>query len=287
MEFRHYRDEDYEALRAFLIALNQDHQDHINWNWARFEWMSEHPECDKSATDSIGLWCDGGGIVGAAIYDMYFGEAFVGVLPQYIALYPEALGYAYRALKDDTGLGVAICDDCTAEIRAAEAAGFSPAEQDETIMSLKLSGDLAAELPEGMRVTELDPAEEAYDFQWILWQGFDHGTDRAAFEAAERIIPQIRRNLNPYLSLAAVDRSGNTAAYCCLWYDSKTDYAYVEPVCTAPPCRGKGVAKALLYEALNRACTLGAKTAYVISDSEFYHKLGFTVYKHFTFYHKD
>ncbi|HCA04796.1 MAG TPA: GNAT family N-acetyltransferase, partial [Ruminococcaceae bacterium] len=76
---------------------------------------------------------------------------------------------------------------------------------------------------------------------------------------------------------------GEYVSYCCLWYSDKTDYAYVEPVCTVPSCRGKGVAKAVIYEALNRAKSLGAKKAYVLSDMPFYKQLGFTADKHFSF----
>ena len=109
-EFRPYREEDYEAVCAFLIALNKKEKLNINWNWARFEWMMEHPEFDKQAIRSIGLWWEQGRIVGAAIYDMYFGEAFCAALPEYEALFPEILDYAYRELKDDAGLGIALRD---------------------------------------------------------------------------------------------------------------------------------------------------------------------------------
>ena len=119
-ELCRYRDEDYEAVCAFLIELNREDRTHINWNWARFEWMTEHPEFDKSAASSIGLWRAEGKVVGAAIYDMYFGEAFCAALPGYEALYPEILDYAWRELKDDSGLAVAINEKNAPEIRAAE-----------------------------------------------------------------------------------------------------------------------------------------------------------------------
>lgn len=154
-EFRPYREEDYEAVCGFLMALNRKDKKHINWNWARFEWMMEHPEFDKSAIRSIGLWWEQERIIGAAIYDMYYGEAFCSVLPEYEELYPVIL-----------------------------------------------------------------------------------------------------------------------------------DYAYVEPVCTVPAHRGKGLASALLSEALTRAKILGAGEAYVISDLPFYEKLGFEKAQHFTFYRK-
>lgn len=284
--FKNYTKKDYNAVCDFLIELNRNDNSHINWNWARFEWMAEHPEFDKSATDSIGLWLDNERIVGAAIYDMYFGEAFCGAFPEYSDLYPEILDYAYRELKDENGLGVSICDDNTAQIKAAQALGFAKAEQTETVMSMELDSVLPVELPDGFRFASLDPSKEPYEFQWLLWQGFDHGTDRSAFEQAEEIIPQIRRHFQSSMSVVTIDRNGEYAAYCCVWVHPKTDYAYIEPVCTVPHHRGKGLAKAVVYKALNRAKSLGAKKVYVISDTVFYEKLGFHKDRHFTFYWK-
>ena len=286
MEFKYYNETYYEAVCDFLIELNRKNQNHINWNWARFEWMYEHPEFDISAKNKIGLWTDHEKIVGAAIYDMYFGEAFCGALPEYGYLYPEILEYAYHALKDESGLAISVCDDNAFEIKTAEDLGFFKTEQDETLMCMELKNDLSVNLPEGLHFTQIDPAREPYEFQWLLWQGFDHGTDRAKFEKEERIAPQIRRHFDPFLSVAVENEAGEKVSYCCLWYSEKTDYAYVEPVCTVPFDRGKGIAKALICEAINRAGTLGAKRAYVLSDMEFYHRLGFAADKHFTFYHK-
>lgn len=285
-EFRNYRECDYEALRTFLIELNKDDKFHINWNWARFEWMYAHPEFDNEATDAIGVWWDGDKIVGAAIYDMYFGEGFCGVLRGYEKFYPEVLDYAYDKLKDDSGIGIAICDDNEEEIRVAKQKGFEVDEQDETIMHISLENELFYEMPSGIKLENFNPVKEAYRFQWILWQGFDHGTDKAEFENSEEVVPQIRPNLNEELSIVAIDENGDSVAYCSLWYDEATDYAYVEPVCTIPSYRGRGVAKAVVYEALNRASKLGAKDAYVISDQEFYDRIGFEKVLHYSFYWK-
>ena len=287
VSFRSYRDEDYEAVCDFLIELNQKDRTHINWNWARFEWMMEHPEFDKSAASSIGLWRSEGKVVGAAIYDMYFGEAFCAVLPEHEALYSEILDYAFRELKDDTGLGIAICDESRGEIEAAEAVGFTPDEQSETVLWLGLDELCRTPLPEGYVFAELDPAERPEDFQWILWQGFDHGTDHEEFKRKDPIIPQCRPHLNKCLSLAVALPDGNMVAYCCVWYRTDTDYAYVEPVCTVPAHREKGLASTLLSEALTRAKALGAREAYVISDLPFYEKLGFEKAQHYSFYRKE
>ena len=291
MEFRRFKDEDYDAVCDFLTALNDRNRDHINWNWARFEWMYEHPMTDKSALPSIGLWLDDSRVVGAAIYDMYFGEAFCGALAGYGRLYPEILSYAWRELKDDDGLGVAICDGCAAETQAAETLGFAPDEQTETVMKLSLDEPVSAWLPAGYHFRELDPAKDGYrDIQWLFWQGFDHGDDKAEFEKdfAKTMKAGLRdrKHFDARFSIAAVDAAGENAAYCCVWYREGLDYAYVEPVCTVPAHRNKGLGRAVVLEALNRARQSGAREAYVISEMPFYEKLGFRRDRHYTFYRK-
>lgn len=91
-------------------------------------------------------------------------------------------------------------------------------------------------------------------------------------------------HLNSYLHLVAVNEDGEYVAYCGCWYNPKTDYAYVEPVCTIPRYRKKGIANALVLEALKRCYSEGAKKAYVISDLPFYKNLGFVQHSRHNFY---
>ena len=51
-------------------------------------------------------------------------------------------------------------------------------------------------------------------------------------------------------------------------------HTYIEPVATVPEHRGKGLGKAVVYEAVNRAKEQGAKRAIVLSDQDFYKRLG-------------
>ena len=283
---RPYRDEDYEAVCKFLIELNRADRSHINWNWARFEWMMEHPEFDRDARSAIGLWWAGDRVVGAAIYDMYYGEAFCGALPEYQALYPEILDYAWRVLKDDSGLAIAINQKNEAEKKAALQAGFERIDQKETIMERSLDQDFPSSLPEGFALREMDQIADREALSWLFWQGFDHGEDREAFERSFDPVSHARKHFNKSLCLSAVDASGAPVSHCSLWFHPNTDYAYVEPVCTIPSCRGKRIASALLSEAFSRAKTLGAKKAYVISDLPFYEKLGFEITQHYSFWRK-
>ena len=241
VSFRSYRDEDYEAVCDFLIELNQKDRTHINWNWARFEWMMEHPEFDKSASSSIGL---------------------------------------------DSGLAIAINNDNAVEIKAALQAGFKRIDQKETIMELSIDRTFSLTLPEELQLREMDQIADWNALEWLFWQGFDHGDDREAFERSLDHVPHVRRHFNKALCLSAADISGEPVSHCSLWFHPDTDYAYVEPVCTIPGYRGKGIASALLSEAFSRAKALGAKKAYVISDLPFYEKLGFEKAQQYTFYRK-
>ena len=242
MLFEKYSEDDYEAVCDFLIELNRADRSHINWNWARFEWMYEHPEFDKGSISSIGLWRDDKKVVGAAIYDMYFGEGFCGVLPGYKSIYPEALKYAYGVPRDKDGFSLAVCDDNPDEIKELQKQGFSAIDQSESIMELELPGEFMAKLPEGLSYYSPDPVKDAYKLEWLFWQGFDHGEDKKQFEKQEQIIPRVRKHYIRDLGVAAINGEGEMVSFCGSWYSEKTDYVYIEPVCTIPAWRGKGVA---------------------------------------------
>lgn len=69
-----------------------------------------------------------------------------------------------------------------------------------------------------------------------------------------------------------------------MWLEVVNLIIYVEPVCTIPEYRQKGLGKVVVLEALKRGRSLGAEKAYVISDSSFYKSLGFQQHSHYTFY---
>ena len=286
MEFRNYNHNYYDSLCEFLIELNIDNNSHINWNWARLEWIIGHPECDKANLGKIGLWFDKDKIVGAAIYDMYYGEAFCACLDDYFKIYPEIVDYAYKELKDNSGLGIAICDDNYNEISIIKQKGFMKSSQEETILCFDLNKDLDVCLPNDVRFVDVDFDSDIDKIQWLFWQGFDHGTNKDEFLSRDKEKIEKRKHFNPYLSICVANSDGEFISYCSLWYNENTDYAYLEPVCTIPSFRNRGIAKASIYEGMKRAKKLGAKTVYVISDMDFYKKLGFVKRHHYSFYWK-
>lgn len=286
MEFKHFSQEDYQPVCDFLIAINQGSRSHMNWNWARWEWMYFHSYFDRSLLDTIGLWMEGSKIVGAAIYDLYHGEAFCGALPGYEGILPEILEYAYKNLRDSNGLGIAVGDEDDAMQVLLERKGFCKAEQTEILLRRSLDESCGYTLPRGFAIRPISLPEDNLAYQTVIWKGFDHEGD---IEEWERMISynglqHIHRNTD--LCLAVVDKSGEFAAHCTCWYDSRTEYAYVEPVCTIPKYRGLGLGKAVVLECLRRCRELGAKEAYVLSDLAFYKGMGFQQFARYSFYWK-
>lgn len=261
---------------------------HINWNWARWEWNCFHPEFDQSQLNKMAVWYWDGNPVALAGYDLYPGEGIFAWLPGFAHIRQEVLDYAVEKLSDENGFSMAVSDRDTETAAFLKANGFSPADQSENILMLDLE---TAELPEsdilGFTLKPLDITDTLHHHK-MLWEGFDHEgelpTDEDTMKRQARLLTA--PHLDPRLHITAADENGDYAAYCGLWLAPGTDYVYVEPVCTVPKHRGKGLAKAVLFEALRKARALGAKKAYVISDMEFYKKLGFVQYEHYTFYSK-
>ena len=285
--FRRFEHSHYEKVRQFLIELSDNDRLHINWNWARWEWMYHHPDFDRDAIDKIGLWFSDEVLVGVAIYDHYSGEAFFAVKAGHDELRKDILDYAVENLSDENGLGIAVNDNDTATIEFLTDYGFTAQEQTENILELDMDKfDFVSNADEKISLKSLDTENDLYRHHEMLWKGFDHEGEAPLDEdtVSRQKIMLSAPNINSQLHIAAMNEDSDFVSYCGLWYDVATDYAYVEPVCTASGYRGRGIAKLVLSEALKNARQLGAKKAYVISDMEFYKRSGFRQHSHCTFY---
>ena len=119
---------------------------------------------------------------------------------------------------------------------------------------------------------------DAWKYQLVIYRGFNHEgiPDKWEDDVLARGV-----NVNMQLKTFAITNS-EYCAHCGLWYTEGVS-AYVEPVVTIPEHRKKGLAKAVIYEACKRAQNLGAKRATVLSDQEFYYKIGFKCSSEFQF----
>ena len=275
MTFKHFEPSDYSLVIDFLVKLNKENPNHINWNWARFERMYFHPEFDKSLINSIGLWLDNGDIVAIATFDMYFGESACLCLEEYEYLYEEVVNYAKENMNENGEFALTIEDNNAYELETIKKLGYTKIEQDETLLCASLENIHISRLNNDFSFVELDQIKDNIELQWLFYQGFDHGDDKEEFNKQLDLNFIPRPHCNKYLSVGIRNAEGKLISFCGCWYLEGTDYAYIEPACTIPAYRNKGIGTEVLLEVLRRAKTLGAKKAYVISDNNFYKKCAF------------
>ena len=86
-------------------------------------------------------------------------------------------------------------------------------------------------------------------------------------------------------SIGIENTKGEYVCYAGMWWTPENHLAYMEPLCTIPKYRKKGLAAAALSEHYRRLKPLGA-THMTGGDHTFYEKIGFKPLVHWTFWEK-
>ena len=150
--------------------------------------------------------------------------------------------------------------------------GFQKKHRCGSVLSLDLSNSLEYDLPDAYAMSPRGFAADPWQYQLVIHRGFENdGIPEKWEDAFLKRIPHGNEDLKTF----AIARN-EYCAHCGLWYTTG-DTAYVEPVATVPEHRKQGLAKAVVYEACTRAKALGAKRAIVLSDQEFYFRIGFAL----------
>ena len=110
----------------------------------------------------------------------------------------------------------------------------------------------------------------------VIHKGFENEGEPIT-GLTEADIPE-RPHYKPKLAVFIVSPNGDYAAHCGTWYTPDTEVCYVEPVMTIPDLRKHGIGKAVVCESINRCIEMGAKKAIVISNQQFYYRIGFEKY---------
>lgn len=280
---RRYRDDgfagDHRAVRQFLQRINAAPPLAApEFLWGRWEWAFCLPYLDRDHLDRIGIWELDGEVVGLATHESQLGDAYLAVDPVHRArLLPELVDHAIAELNDGTAVGITAGEDEPDLTQLLADRGFAPTPWSEATAVLDLSLPPGFPIPEGYRVTNLAEGVDLAKLNRCLWDGFNH--EGPAPDDPESMLWR-RRTISgpshlPELNTVVLAPDGEYAAYCGIFYDPATDYLLVEPVCTVPRHRRKGCGRAAVLTAVSRAARLGARTAYVGSDQQFYYDLGF------------
>ena len=87
------------------------------------------------------------------------------------------------------------------------------------------------------------------------------------------------------LDVVIADESGEYVCYAGMWWTPENHLAYMEPLCTIPEYRHKGLAAAALSEMYRRTKALGA-THMTGGANRFYQKIGYQNAVKWTFWKK-
>lgn len=259
----------YDEIRKFL-QKNGDSGYNEHFHWGRFDWMMAHPNLDVAMLPRIALFRnENRELAGAVVYDTNFDdrwyllhstsdEDLLKQMIEYIAKF-DADAATIEANLGDTALCAML-----------ENSGFEQ-QNLRSVLEMDLSCKLSLQLPKGFYFNAPDSEIDSWQWRLVIYHGFDH---EGIPQQPDAKVTEAEKHLetSEYIKVFVI-KEKQYVAHCGIWYNGG-DTAYIEPVATVPGHRGKGLGRAAVYEAMNRAKERGAKRAIVLSDQEFYSHIG-------------
>lgn len=206
------------------------------------------------------MWATGAGRIVAAVLSEGGAQIHPHVHPDFADLLPEVVAWGEDAVAEagHAAAKLLVWDEDAATRRLAEASGYHLTEGWEVVRWVRPGrvGFPAAEVPNGYAIREVEDRSEDHEaladlLNAAFGRTFHHGAETATFA---RLAPCYRRDLD----LVAVTPGGGLAAYAAVCWDAANHHAIFEPVCTHPDHRRRGLARAVMLEAMRRARDLGA-----------------------------
>lgn len=260
----------YEEIHNFLqIIADSGYNEHFHWG--RFDWMMSGSNLDVGMLSKNALFKDESGkLVGVVMFDTVYhdrwyilhstsDEILLRQMIEYVARTEEVGPITIKANQNDTVL----CE-------LLDHAGYEK-QYSESVLEIDLPCNSSYRLPEGFHLNAPTSQIDRWQWELVIYRGFDHEGVPEEKSGEEREAEK-HLEITEYIKVFAI-KDGEYTAHCGVWYDGG-ETAYIEPVVTVPEHRGKGLGKAVVYEAIHRARQRGAKRAIVLSDQEFYKRLG-------------
>lgn len=238
------------------------------------------------------LWLEGSKVVGFVFSEASVTDIFFNLRPGYEELADEMVEYAVSAFPDcGDGRELVLFSGQKALIQAAEKRGYRTAYETVDLLFDFGKAELSYELPEGFHFVDplkCDPLKLAR----CTWNGFN-AEELGPFENWE--LPDSQVSWNPHKAYHGVlgpaiappphatheynviiaDEKENYVCFSGMWWAAENRLAYMEPLCTVPEHRKKGLAAAALTRHYRRLKPLGA--AYMTGGGDdFYRKIGYS-----------
>ncbi len=274
LSLRNYRDEnDNQRIRHFLrqvFLLNGRRQ--FSWTVVRWDYWRWHgiQNLGHGTLDrDVYLWETLDGQLAAVLNREEPGHAFLQVHPSFktVDLEEQMIAQAESCLRVTRNQGAGVLwlwtDAGDAQrIQILKKRGFvHKAEWYEQQWRRSLDLPIPeCPLREGYIIRPLGDASELPSRSWASWRAFHSQEPDERYQADWswylniQAAPLYRQDLD----LVAIAPTGEVAAFTTCWYDELTQSGEFEPVGTMPEHQRRGLASALLTEAMQRLKKLGA-----------------------------
>lgn len=247
------------------------------------------------------LWFDGDKVVAFVYYEAPVTDIYFAVRKGYEYLADELMDYAITTMPNfDGNQQFVLFNGQEFLMEAAQKRGYSMVFEYESRV-LDFENELNYELPEGYHFVEPEDTD-VLKLSKLCWYGFDHGekqefTDWDKYDdsndwtpakshkdcVAEFMAPS-PHSTHEY-DVVIADESGEYVCFAGMWWIPQKKLAYMEPLCTSPEHRRKGLAAAALTKHYRRMKALGA-THMSGGEDPFYEKIGYGKGFHFSFWKK-
>jgi len=232
------------------------------------DWM------DKSLVHRNRLWFDGDKIVALVFYENPVTDVYFSLRLGYEFLAEEMVAYAESDMpRKDGKQRLVIFGAQTALVEAAKKAGWRK-EFGYWEKVRDFAEPLERSLPAGYRFadTPLDVAKCCE----CCWKGFNHEAEEGPWDGDYEHAFQLMAapHATDELDVAIENEAGEYVCYAGMWWTPENHLAYMEPLCTVPEHRRKGLAAAAMSELYRRTKSLGA-THMTGGGDPFYDKVGF------------
>ena len=260
-------DVDVAAVRDLLIRVGGNTPPGFAWEVRRWDgqrYYRSDPGLDSDWASRIRLWEDGDRLV-ACVHPEDGGDAWLEVDPAYRHLEEEMLDWAETELRDEQGrLHVHALDDDHPRREVLARRGYVETESGEVTRIRRLPGAQPSPpaIPDGYVIREIRSQEsgERQALAALLNAAFGRtGHTEREFQVFASHAPGYRDDLH----LVAEAPDGGFAAHVGITFEPTQRVGIVEPVCTHPDHRRRGLARALLDEVIRRVARLGASAVTV------------------------
>lgn len=263
---------DHMAIYQFMIEIYK--RDWRNGVPAPFlEYALSSDWMDKSYSYKNRIWFDGNKIVGFVFYEHPVTDIYFSLRPGYEEIAQDMVTYADIHMPQKDGWRqFIIFEGQTAIEKAAETLGYKK-DNEQIDRQYDFDKPLEYTLPQGFRFVspgkvDMDKVSEC------CFKGFDN---EGPWDGDSKNSYQLCQAPHATMEYPVVieNEYGEYVCFAGMWWTPENHLAYMEPLCTVPEYRNRGLAAAALSELYRRMQPLGA-THMTGGFHPFYEKIGYT-----------